>query len=274
MPELIEVEIIKRQLEQEIVTGSRITGSVYSELRFSHIVSGLLLTPVVSYLKRRGKFLLVGLGLDADSPTQELIMHMGMTGKLQITAELPAELPKHTHFHFSFTDPLNVTKHLLFIDARKLGRVKLTPKGTYTGLLKDLGPELWEDAYPVSKVLKAFKSIKSILMDQQFIAGIGNYLADEILFDAGIHPRRPGSSLTAEQVQSIITSAKKISENVMKAGGLSFSDYVHLDGTKGSFRKHLKVYGRGGQNCYTCSTELSTITLSGRTTIFCRGCQN
>lgn len=273
MPELAEVEIIKRQLETAIPIGSIVQSSYPTGLRFSPLVPKILTTPIVSSFRRRGKFILLRLRNATNNLEQELVLHLGMTGQLRVLPLVLGETPKHTHFQLQFTLPTGEGVMLLFIDARKFGKVSLVKPNTYNGLLAALGPEVYEESHPVGVVLKSRKPIKALLLDQRYIAGIGNYLADEILFDAKVKPTRLGKDLSLDDAVQLVKSARHVAEQALRSGGLSFSDYTQLDGSRGDFQNELQVYGRSGQLCKRCPTPLTTISVAGRTTVFCGGCQ-
>jgi formamidopyrimidine-DNA glycosylase len=272
MPELAEVEIIKRQLEVAITKGSAIEDVPICSPKFGQISQSLLALPLkIDYIHRKGKFLLVYLsGLEP----RELIIHLGMTGQLRIVDGVPLDYPKHTRFCMVFRqEETGKVYSLLFIDPRQFGKVPLVTPGVYTGLLSVLGPDVYEQKHPIELVRNSRKSIKAILLDQRFMAGIGNYLADETLFEAGIRPTRQGLHITEQEALRIVAAARTVASRALLAGGLSFSDYTQLDGSQGNFQTHLRVYGRSGEVCQRCGTALTTIVLAGRTTVFCEECQ-
>jgi len=262
---MAEVEIIRTELNRKIASFT--FDAVEPGLRYSHLDESLTGLQI-QHVNRRGKFLLLYLSND-----HELIIHLGMTGQL-LVSDLEKASPKHTHFESVLRNlTTGAVFKLLFVDPRRFGKVSLTKAGVYKGLLTRLGPEIFSKDHPTQALLRSKKPVKAILLDQHFMAGLGNYLCDEILFDANISPSRPGNTLHPSEIERIVASARKIATNALEKGGLSFSDYVNTDGTLGHFQNHLKVYGRQGQSCYTCSQSLATIKVAGRTTVFCGTCQ-
>jgi len=265
MPELVEVEIVKNELSRRLV-GSRFEAP--SSALYSDILETIIKYPNISNIRRRGKFLIFTLINEIDQ--RELIVHLGMTGKLLISA-IPLE-GKHLHFQAKIVGN-GPDAYLGFVDPRKFGKLTVVRPNNYTGLLKLLGPELTDSGHPFGLVTKTKKPIKAILLEQRFIAGVGNYLADESLFRARLSPLRPGSSLKDADLSRLVDALKAVVRESMAAGGLSFSDYQHTDGSVGGFLGQLQVYGRSGEICKSCGELLTTIKLAGRTTVFCEGCQ-
>lgn len=263
MPEMAEVELIRVELSRKLV-GLTIQ-QIDTSLRYGHLCNQLLNQTITS-VNRRGKFLLLTL-----DNMLEFVIHLGMTGSILIR-EACSGFPKHTHFQALLVKD-DRKLELLFVDPRRFGKVYVTQPGNYKGLLAKLGPEIFEENHPRQIVLRSKKPIKAILLDQQFMAGLGNYLCDELLFDAKILPSREGRTLSPFEIERIIISARKVAKGALSNGGLSFSDYVNTEGKSGNFQQHLQAYGRQGGMCNRCSATLSTMKVAGRTTVFCGGCQ-
>jgi formamidopyrimidine-DNA glycosylase len=270
MPELPEVETIKRQLNQKI-KGKKIK-KVEVRLRkfvkyplekFKKITVGAK----VRNISRRAKLLIIEL-----SNNYYLVIHLKLTGQLIFNGQ-PT---KHTHLIYYFTD----NSRLIHNDLRQFGFVKVVPKKELADFLKQerFGPE------PLSKdfTFELFKEllnkrknskIKPLLMDQKFIAGIGNLYADEILFFAKVLPTRKVSTLKPEEIKRIYQEIKRILSLGIKKRGSSVEYYVDAKGKKGGFVPLIKVYQREGQPCDICGTKIKRIKIGTRSAHFCPKCQ-
>jgi formamidopyrimidine-DNA glycosylase len=244
MPELPEVETIKRQLARKLV------GKKWSAKKIVGV-------------RRRAKMLLVDF-VDGSS----LVFHLKLTGQLIFNGQ-PG---RYTRQVFNFSDGTR----LVFNDKRKFGWFKLVSNVDSLKEIKKLGPEPF-DVTPADfnkrLLVRRRAKIKSLLMDQTFIAGIGNIYADEILFKAKVRPDRIASSLTKPEVKEIFSSIKKVLTAAIKAGGSSVEDYIDAEGKKGGYRKLHKVYQRTGQECFKCATPIKRLKLGGRSSHFCPHCQ-
>lgn len=275
MPELPEVETIKRTLAPKI-QGKKITDvevfcakaiEPLSDQAFRQAVEGAF----IQGLERRGKYLLMHL-----YSMYTLVISLRMTGRL-IFIPCGEEVPvdKHVHLVFKFEDG----SHLCFSDIRKFGRVHCVPKDKveHESEISKLGPEPLEQNFSEQKLRKMLlpkrKKIKQLLMDQTFIAGIGNIYADEILFRAGIHPETLPGSLLPEQVHDLYLSIVAVLSEAIVQKGTTFRDYVDGEGNAGNYQYLLQVYGRKGKKCYHCGQQLESIKLGGRTSCFCPACQ-
>lgn len=294
MPELPEVETIRRALVEPL-TGHRILSA---ELRLPRLLLGFPAADFSAKLKgqkiraviRRGKYLV--LELDKDS----LIVHLGMTGQLTAAGRAAEENP---HFHKTVTGlqkPVGVhpvDKHthlvlhldgggrLLFRDPRTFGKLMLVPGRTWTQhpRLRKLGPEPLEmkpaDIRTLAAAIPAdsVRPVKALLLDQEFLAGVGNIYADEALFLAGIHPRRKVKTLKAAEKTALLKAVQTVLRKGIKYQGTTFSDYRKPDGGRGDNYERLMVYGRGGFPCRTCGTTLHKTVIAQRGTVFCPTCQ-
>ncbi|AKX94654.1 formamidopyrimidine-DNA glycosylase [Moorella thermoacetica] len=273
MPELPEVETIKRTLtpclrEQKIARVEVYHPGVIAAPdpeTFSRLLAGRIITG----LDRRGKYLLVHL-----SGEYCLVVHLRMTGRLVFT-EGAAPLAPHTHVVFSLAGGPS----LRFVDTRRFGRLYLAAKAEVETLpgLRDLGPEPLDpafDALALAAILAGRRRpIKQVLLDQRLVAGIGNIYADEMLFAAGIDPRRPAASLNHEEVARLRGAMQRVLEQGIANRGTSIRDYVDGSGRQGSNQEHLQVYGRTGRPCPRCGQPLERVRLGGRSTHFCPRCQ-
>jgi len=273
MPELPEVETIRRTLAEHVSGRTIKAVELYwpdavvswGNLGFTEIVSGRM----IEGLGRRGKYLLFGL-----SGGWTLVAHMRMTGRLLYykQAELPA---KHTHVLFRLDQG-----ELHFNDVRKFGRLVAVPTSEHLLLpsLAKLGPEPLESVFTPEVFSQRLgtqkRPIKSALLDQEVVAGLGNIYADEALFLAHVNPWRPGHSLNEREIQALHGAIVKVLRAGIAAQGTSFRDYRDANGEKGAFQEQLYVYGRAGKPCRDCGRPLEKGRLGGRTTVFCPRCQH
>lgn len=272
MPELPEVETIRRSLSQHILNLKieevivRWPGAVegYEGNAFADTVKGLRIMSI----ERRGKYLLFTL-----EKGWSFIAHMRMTGRL-IYHPVAYEPEKHTHVVLKLSQG-----EIHFTDTRKFGRLQLvlTKERLNQPSLARLGPEpLGENFSPEElgqRLAQRKLAIKGALLDQALVAGIGNIYADEALFRAGITPERCANSLNSEEVKELYHAICQVLQEGIAAKGTSFRDYQDANGEKGAFQKELKVYGRGGEACRSCGRPLERIRLGGRSTVFCSNCQ-
>lgn len=272
MPELPEVESVKNGLNK-IVKGKtiqsvdvywpRIINFTKGPKAFSDQLSG----QTIQTVERRGKFLLFYLDRDV------MISHLRMEGKYLFENQPDPSL--HTHVLFNFTDQT----YLHYNDVRKFGRMSLVVKEDVFShkSLKNLGPEPIKDQLN-NQDMQAFlrnktKAIKTILLDQQMVVGIGNIYADEILFDAKILPTRPGQSLSAQEIMNLHESTIQIMNRAIQAGGSTIRSYQNAFGENGTYQDYHQVYGKKDEACPKCKKKIEKIQLNGRGTHFCPSCQ-
>jgi formamidopyrimidine-DNA glycosylase len=277
VPELPEVETIRRDVDREY-TGRRIktvdvTGqrSIRRHANADEFIVRLV-GHKISSVERKGKYLL--LKLDTGDV---VVAHMGMSGQLlRATAKDPLE--KHTHVVISFSQGAQ----LRFVDPRTFGEMFVTRPETLEDEVPDLahlGFDPLEDVMTwtrFSSLLSAKKTkLKPLLMDQRFIAGIGNIYADEILFAAGLRWDRSSESLSAQEVRRLYRSMVETLQDAVKHRGSSLADeqYRDLFGDVGEFQSHHQVYDREGQNCRRCRSVITRIKAHGRSTFLCPQCQ-
>jgi len=273
MPELPEVETVKRTLEKKI-KGLTITGvdiAMPKIIRdtapedFKKIVTGRM----ILRLARRGKYLLVYL-----SGENVLVIHLRMTGRLTYT-EASQPVPRHTHLIFGLNDGYQ----LRFNDVRQFGRVILATNKTFSQIkgLKDLGPEPLEKNFTRDFLRRELKRkrtrIKPLLLDQTFIAGLGNIYVDESLYRARIHPERLACSLSPREIANLYHSICEVLGEGIENRGTSFRDYVDGDGRAGNFQELLRVYNREGEKCPRCGTTIARMKVGGRSSYYCPTCQ-
>ncbi len=277
MPELPEVETIRRDLEREIV-GRRIRSVDVTGLRSirrhkgpEEFVSRLEGRKVASVL-RRGKYLLIKLnGGDV------LVAHLGMSGQL-LRSDPQQPLEKHTHVVIAFTQGAQ----LRFVDPRTFGELFVSAPDEIAEALPELAHLGFDPLDEVmswprfADLLRARKSkLKPLLLDQRFIAGIGNLYGDEILFEAGLRHDRSSETLTDQEVRRLYRAMIETLQDAIKHRGSSLADeqYRDLFGAVGDFQGRHKVYDREGQPCRRCRSPITRIKASGRSTFFCPHCQ-
>ena len=198
-------------------------------------------------------------------PTQaQFIVHLGMTGRLQV-CEPQAEILKHTHAILKLASG----RELRFVDPRRFGRLSVAV-GFDAGGIEPLEADL-DRFIPLFRGRKT--PIKSALLNQKLLRGVGNIYADESLFRAGIRPRRRASTITRDQLAKLLTSLKEVLREAIVAGGSSVSDYVDADGEEGFFQLQHRVYGREGEPCLVCKTPIKRIVIAGRSSHYCPRCQ-
>src|SRR5467141_2253683 len=203
----------------------------------------------------------------SDVQTAQWIVHLGMTGRLVI-CEPAAEIAKHTHL----IAKLASGRELRFIDPRMFGKISiyLHPGGFDPGGVEPL--EVSEERF-VALFRGRKTPIKSALLNQKLLRGVGNIYADESLFRAGIRPRRRAAAITREQLGKLHRSLREVLHEAIALGGSSINDYVDADGEEGFFQLQHRVYGREGELCLVCATAIRRVVLAGRSSHYCAKCQ-
>jgi formamidopyrimidine-DNA glycosylase len=194
------------------------------------------------------------------------VVHLGMTGRLQI-CQPQEEVAKHTHAIVK----LESGRELRFVDPRRFGRLSVALAEDFdAGGLEPLDVELAD----FTRLFHGRKTpIKSALLNQKLLRGVGNIYADESLFRAGIRPRRRASTISREQLHKLFLSVKEVLREAIALGGSSISDYVDADGEEGFFQLQHRVYGREGEPCLVCKTLVKRVVLAGRSSHYCPKCQ-
>jgi formamidopyrimidine-DNA glycosylase len=263
MPELPEVETITRALAPRI-TGRRILAAEFRCLRIlrggdPEKMAAAIAGKKILGVKRAGKFILVPL-----EGGQYLTIHLGMTGKL-LVGGTPA---KHTHAIFTLDRGV-----LLYEDQRQFGRIQLT--AAMPARVERLGPEPLEvTAEEFIRRTRGRKTpIKALLLNQDFVRGIGNIYADEALFRAGIRPRAIAGRLSRERLARLHRAVIDVLSEAIEGGGSSISDYVDPDGRKGWFQLRHRVYQRTGEPCLVCARPIRRVVVAQRSSHYCPACQ-
>jgi len=308
MPELPEVETIARGLAKR-VTGDRVEsvwlGQKKEPLKSpAHEIAATLEHSRIAAVRRMGKHIVFDLEKDgvgrAPSPAKnrtakqmarrsrvpspmeaqiearrgarptninaQWIVHLGMTGRLQV-CEPQAEVEKHTHAILR----LSSGRELRFVDPRRFGRLSVAPAADFdAGGVEPLEVDL-------DRFISLFRGrktpIKSALLNQRLLRGVGNIYADESLFRAGLRPRRRASTITREQLGKLFSAVREVLQEAVALGGSSISDYVDADGEEGLFQLQHRVYGREGEPCLVCKTPIERIVIAGRSSHYCPKCQ-
>lgn len=273
MPELPEVETVRRTLEQ-LVCQKKIQDvsvgwpKMIKQPDEVQQFQDALIGQVIEDIGRRGKFLIIY------TTDYALVSHLRMEGRYGLF-QPNEEIDKHTHVIFTFTDGTQ----LRYRDVRKFGTMHLFKKGEeFESLpLSQLGPEPFSEEFTIERLKrmlsKTNRSIKTVLLDQKVVVGLGNIYVDEALFKAGIHPERSADSLSRKELQKLHHEIIHTLREAVDKGGSTVRSYVNSQGQIGMFQLELYVYGRKGEECKNCSTVLERTVVGGRGTVFCPKCQ-
>ncbi|MEB3887431.1 DNA-formamidopyrimidine glycosylase [Lyngbya sp. CCY1209] len=297
MPELPEVETVKEglnqtTLDQNIVGGDvLLTRTIARPLSASEFISGVQNVAIARWY-RRGKYLLARLAPPGRQPdpaietprietqTSEagwLGVHLRMTGQLLwLTPEEP--LQKHTRVRLFFAGG----RELRFVDQRTFGQMWWVPPDVVAADvisgLRELGPEpLSEEFSPeylAGRLRLARRPVKTALLDQSFIAGLGNIYADEALFLSGIRPTTPSCQVTSKQVEALHPQILRVLEDAIASGGTTIRNFLNVEGVNGNYGGRAWVYNREGEPCRVCETPIQRLKLAGRSAHFCPRCQH
>ncbi|WP_126148083.1 DNA-formamidopyrimidine glycosylase [Synechococcus elongatus] len=279
MPELPEVETVRRGLTQQtlqrVCTGGEVLLSrTIATPTPEQFLVALQQTQIQEW-RRRGKYLLADLSREGESAGTWGV-HLRMTGQFFWT-EPAMPLTKHTRVRLRFEGD----RELRFIDIRSFGQMWWVPpdrpvESVITGLSK-LGPEPFAPEFTArylrDRLQRSQRPIKTALLDQSLVAGIGNIYADESLFRTGIHPTTPSDRLTKIQAEKLREAIVEVLTASIGAGGTTFSDFRDLTGVNGNYGGQAWVYGRNDQPCRTCGTPIQKLKLAGRSSHFCPRCQ-
>lgn len=290
MPELPEVEVTRRQLAPFVVDRTidalTTTANSYFFITRPRELVRRLVGRRIEALERTGKYLI--LRLDDES---SLLLHLGMTGQLFAAGATSPRLlsaaqkralaseqqrdfipDAHTHLVFSFREP---GPKLFFRDVRKFGKVEWLPAGKEHSRVQKLGVDALKatgtDLFRATRARKI--EIKTLLLDQSVIAGIGNIYADEALFLAGVRVTRPAHKITRAEAERIVQAAQRVMLRSIETGGSSISDYVRPDGSDGGYQNERRVYARTGEPCSVCGQAIQRIVLGQRSSHYCARCQ-
>ncbi len=282
VPELPEVETVMRGL-QPVMEGKRIAKADVNrpDLRwpFPPQMSERLTGQTITSMRRRSKYILADL-----SSKETLLIHLGMSGRMLIdevpTAEFHANpdlVGKHDHVVFTMQDGARIT----FNDARRFGAMDLIPTDGIERhwLIEKIGPEplgnQFDESYLQSKLKSRNMPIKSALLDQRIVAGLGNIYVCEVLHRTGISPKRKAGSLGAKRVASLVPAIRDVLAEAIEAGGSSLRDHRQTNGELGYFQHNFAVYDREDHACAKpgCTGRIKRIVQSGRSSFYCSTCQ-
>jgi formamidopyrimidine-DNA glycosylase len=274
MPELPEVETIARDLNTAGLIGNRLTGArVYwgrtiaepSAAEFCRLIR----TQQIAAIGRRGKFLVIDL-----AGGWRLLMHLRMSGRLHL---VPSGTKRLAHEHVTLA--LDDGRELRFHDTRKFGRVYLVPDAGE--ILESLGPEPLAPSFTVARLFKMMRDrsrqVKPLLLDQRFVAGLGNIYTDEALWEAKIHPCRLSDSLSPNEAMALHAGIRKVLRRGLKNLGTSLgtgkANFYSVGRRRGRNRDELKVFRRTGEPCPRCRTLIERLVVGQRSTHICPNCQ-
>ena len=266
MPELPEVETTKTSLlpliDQKVISvqvrESRLRWPIPKNIEKLKGQKLLKLT-------RRSKYIL------AEFEHDTMLWHLGMSGSFRL-CDANTELRKHDHLIIQFEDA-----ELRYHDPRRFGCILWLDPNSQSKLIDTLGPEPLSDAFNAEYLAEKFKKknvgAKVAIMDNHIVVGVGNIYATESLFNLGIHPAQPASSLTRLQIEKLVIEVKRILKQAIDLGGSTLRDYTNAMGENGYFQQTLLAYGRAGEMCINCETTLENLKLGQRASVFCPQCQ-
>tara|TARA_B100001248_G_scaffold224503_1_gene181714 strand:- start:5977 stop:6840 length:864 start_codon:yes stop_codon:yes gene_type:complete len=286
MPELPEVEVVKRSLEKKILN-LKVKRVRINDFNLRYKVDkyriALLKGKKIKKIERRSKFLIFEISSDLI-----MLIHLGMTGKFFFINRDKKKFKTSFYYNLDKNEKhdriifyLQNNQKLIYNDVRKFGFIKLYKSKEYKDIshLKNLGPEplskYWNLKYFQKYILNRDRNIKSILMDQKFISGLGNIYVNEILFLSRIMPYRKIKTLKNFEIIKIVKNTKKVLKNSIKMGGSSIKDFSSDNGKMGEFQQRFKVYGRKGEKCSNvdCTRSILKTFITNRATFFCKRCQ-
>ncbi|HKQ86293.1 MAG TPA: bifunctional DNA-formamidopyrimidine glycosylase/DNA-(apurinic or apyrimidinic site) lyase [Candidatus Acidoferrales bacterium] len=273
MPELPEVETVARGLRLTL-PGRRIASVRLGKTDFIDdptAVEHELPAKTIVAVRRFGKFLLLDLESSEGAPgDSSLLIHLGMTGQL-VTCQPEAPVAPHTHAFFVLDDG----RELRYTDVRRFGRIAFLANGAHEAALGKLGLEPLEatEKQFAEKLRGRRAPIKSVLLNQHVLRGIGNIYADEGLWRARIHPVSIAANLSAKEARRLYRAVQTVLNEAIRLRGSSVSDYVDAEGERGEFQLRHRVYQREGKKCPRCGATIRRIIVGGRSSHFCPKCQ-
>ena len=281
MPELPEVETIRRQLN-EVLSGRKIVSVEILRAKSFEGEKDELEGWSIEKVERKAKVL----EFYFKSQTKIMIVHLKMTGQLVFvdgakrivgghpTADWIRELPsKHTRVIISFQDG----SRLFFNDMRVFGWMKLMEKGKYEKEVRKTAPDVTEKEFSIDYLTgllsRAGRPVKLVLTDQEKIGGVGNIYANDALYLAGIRPDRKANSLNRTEIESLYKAVREVINKGIRYGGASAANYVDTRGLGGTYQEHFLVYKQDGKTCDRCGGKIKKMKMGGRGTFYCPGCQ-
>lgn len=279
MPELPEVETIRRQLEPLLIGVEIVDAWAFPSAKFTPALDAIGAT--VRDVRRRGKYLLIG--LEVDGAAHELVVHLGMTGRLSVPGPAQGTSSWEHSVHGGPTAHLRARwaladgRQLRFDDVRRFGRLAVVPAGRHESLptLAHLGPEPFDDTFDAEHlrlaVNRSRRAVKTDLLGQRVVAGVGNIYADEALWRAGVHPR--DRRLSRARAEALRDSVRDVLAEGIAHGGTTLRDYRDVSGGEGDNQRNLDCYGRAGEPCVRCGDLLRRCVVDARATTWCPTCQ-
>ena len=270
MPELPEVETTLRGISPHIV-GQKVASLSIRQAKLRYPIPGnikdILPSQKLLGATRRAKYLLL------QFEQGNLIIHLGMSGSLRIVSDNTA-IEKHDHFDLCFGNG----KVLRYRDPRRFGIIDWTSTQVLEHrLLKDLGPEPFDEMFTAEYLFQCTRKrkipIKTLIMDNHIVVGVGNIYASESLFLSGIRPGRSASRLSRSEANRLVENIRKVLEQAITQGGTTLRDFTNSEGKPGYFAQELKVYGRSGQNCPQCGDIIKSKIIAQRNSFYCPRCQ-
>ena len=273
MPELPEVETIVRALRPHLIDREIINTSVFiDKLRYPIAKENFFVFygQRIKAVRRKAKYIIVDM-----TGSHSLLIHLGMTGAFRV-CPLEVERMKHEHVIFNLDNGLT----LRYEDQRKFGTIEVwnNGQGEWPEKLNKLGPEPLGNDFSGNYLRQISKSrimpVKSLIMDQHFVVGVGNIYASEALFRARINPKRKAGAISETRYTRLANEIKFVLSQAITKGGTTIADFKSVDGSEGRFAIDLKVYGREGKICPAClSSNIKKSVIGGRSTYYCRNCQ-
>ncbi|MCG7532994.1 bifunctional DNA-formamidopyrimidine glycosylase/DNA-(apurinic or apyrimidinic site) lyase [Psychrobium sp. MM17-31] len=268
MPELPEVEVSRLGVSQHL-DGKTISDIVIRtpKLRWDIPKADLakLIGQKITAISRRAKYLII------ETAIGHIIIHLGMSGSLRVI-DKSTPLKKHDHVDVTVGD-----KVLRLNDPRRFGAVLYADESGEHQVFEKLGPEPLTDAFNAEhlaeKCAKRKAAIKLVIMDNPVVVGVGNIYANEALFLTGIHPLTPANKVPTEKIPQLVSTIKDVLAAAIKQGGTTLKDFSQTDGKPGYFAQSLFVYGREGEPCLRCKSELQGVKIGQRASVFCSQCQ-
>lgn len=269
MPELPEVETTFRAIEKfkgKVLVRTKINNR---NLRWKVDKNIEIKTKNQKILdiKRRAKYIIIEL------KNSSLLMHLGMSGNLRIAKKNNNYFLKHDHIEFVFEK-----ERIIFNDPRRFGSLHITKDIENHKLIRNLGPEplskSFNSNYLFNLCSTSKTNIKTLLMNQKNVVGIGNIYASETLFLAKIHPLKEANKINIDDCKLIVNSAKKVLKAAIKLGGTTLKDFYSADGNPGYFKIKLNVYGREDLKCNKCNSKIKKVNVNNRATFYCSACQS
>ena len=269
MPELPEVEVTKLGiapfLEGNVISNIRVHQPQLRWLVPNEIQ--LACGQVVRSVTRRAKYLFV------NTDVGSMVLHLGMSGKMRVV-DTGLERKKHDHLEIE----LETGKKLVLNDARRFGScLWQAPNELPLKVLSSLGPEPLTDEFDAQRLFTKSRAkltpVKSFIMDNAVVVGVGNIYANESLFKSGIDPRRAAGKVSLKRYELLTQNIKQVLATAIQQGGTTLKDFAQADGNPGYFAQHLLVYGRAGEECEVCTTPIRSKVIGQRNTFFCIKCQ-